>query len=218
MSSCSLTFNLSLEYRKGTIETKCIKTTNTNVLLPPYLHFYKSWFPFNVSWEGYILLLGRDAFALCFLSSFFLSPCFQIWLMSVAVHWSTSDVRPMQLCYNEPVKCALEGCNAIYYAWMKCTNTMKLCTTDMIQFSQVSRRHSVIHFKCNFFVATGKMMLLSNGAFMDIEELANTYSLVHTHFVVYASDDLWAFGIPRIIYYFHVFECLWPFYVPGIDF
>ncbi len=34
-------------------------------------------------------------------------------LMSVAVHWSTSDVRPMQLCYNEPVKCALEGCNAI---------------------------------------------------------------------------------------------------------
>lgn len=111
----------------------------------------KSDFPFNVSWEGYILLLGRDAFTLCFLSSFFLSLCFQIWLMSVAVHWSTSDVRPMQLCYNEPVKCALEGCNLIYYACMKCTNTMKLCTTDMIQFSQVSRRHSVIHFKCNFF-------------------------------------------------------------------
>lgn len=34
------------------------------------------------------------------------------------------------------------------------------------------------------------MMLLSNGAFMDIEELAYTYSLAHTHFVVYASDDL----------------------------
>lgn len=129
-----------------------------------------------------------DAFTLCFLSSvfffsFLLSRCFQMRLMSVAVHWSTSDVRPMQLCYNEPVKCALEGCNAIYYACMKCTNTMKLCTTDMIQFSQVLRRHSVIHFKCNFFVAGGKMMLLSNGAFMDIEERVYTYThtLTLTH-------------------------------------
>lgn len=122
------------------------------------------------------------AFCLCF---FFLSLCFQIWLISVAVHWSTSDVRPMQFCYNEPVKCALEGCNAIYYACMKCTNTMKLCTTDMIQFSQVLRRHSVIHFKCNFFfVPTGKMMLLSNGAFMDIEELTYMYSLAHTHTLI----------------------------------
>lgn len=92
-----------------------------------------------------------DEFTLCFLSLFFFL-CFQIWLISVAVHWSTSDVRPMQFCYNEPVKCALEGCNVIYYACMKCTNTMKLCTTDMIQFSQVLRRHSVIHFKCNFFL------------------------------------------------------------------
>ncbi len=181
---------------------------------------YKSWFAFNVSWEGYILLLGamHSHFAFCLRFSFFFSflfPCFQMRLMSVAVHWSTSDVRPMQLCYNEPVKCALEGCNAIYYACMKCTNTMKLCTTDMIQFSQVLRRHSVIHFKCNFFVATGKMMLLSNGAFMDIEELAYTHIHLcsHTHFVVRALDDLWAFWIPRIIYNFvlnSVFECLWP--------
>jgi len=118
-----------------------------------------------------------DAFTLCFFCLCFLSLCFQIWLISVSVHWSTSDVRPMQFCYNEPVKCALEGCNTIYYACMKCTNTMKLCTTDMIQFSQVLRRHTVIHFKCNFFVPTGKTMLLSNGAFMDIEKLAYTYSL-----------------------------------------
>lgn len=201
MSSCSLTFNLSSEYRKGTIETKCIKTANTIVLLPPYLHFYKSWFPFNVSWEGYSLLLGEMHSHFAFCLRFFLSPCFQIWLMSVAVHWSTSDVRPMQLRYNEPVKCALEGCNAIYYACMKCTNTMKLCTTDMIQFSQVSRRHSVIHFKCNFFVATGKTMLPSNGAFMDIRLNVLTCTHSRTHFVASdASDDLWAFGIPRIIY------------------
>lgn len=81
---------------------------------------------------------------------FFSSCCFQIRLMSVAVQWSTSAVRPVKLYCNEPVKCALEGCNAIYYACMKCTNTMKLCTTDMIQFSQVSCMHSVIHFKCSF--------------------------------------------------------------------
>lgn len=172
--------------------------------VPAFLMCYKSWFAFNVSWEGYILLLGamHSHFAFC-LVFFFFSPCFQMRLMSVAVHWSTSDVRPMQLCYNEPVKCALEGCNAIYYACMKCTNTMKLCTTDMIQFSQVLRRQFVIHFKCNFFVATGKMMLLSNGAFMDVEELAYTYTHTHSrshiHFVVRDSDDLWAVWIQRII-------------------
>lgn len=42
------------------------------------------------------------------------------------------------------------------------------------------------------------------------------HSLSHTHFVVQASDDLWAFWIPRIIYNFvlnWVCECFWPLYV-----